>query len=119
MIFCKECDNMYYIQLDESQNSLIYYCRNCGFQEEKSESHVVVSKTNFKRRNDHTFINRYTHLDPTIPRINSISCKNKECDSNNNVDTQPDILYMRYNHNSLKYIYLCSICQTSWTNEHN
>ena len=31
MHFCDKCDNMFYIKLSEdSPDSIIYYCKNCG-----------------------------------------------------------------------------------------
>ena len=30
MDFCSECDNMYYIKLNDEENELVYYCRKCG-----------------------------------------------------------------------------------------
>ena len=32
--FCKECDNMLYIELNEEEdNNISYYCRKCGHKE--------------------------------------------------------------------------------------
>lgn len=117
MKFCKECDNMYYIKLDEeTQNKLIYYCRKCGHEESNLNEHVVVSKSNTKKNNEYTFVNKYTKLDPTIPRINTISCINDTCPSNKE-NVPKDILYIRYNNEALKYVYICSLCDTMWNNQ--
>ena len=53
MHFCTECQNMYYTRLGgENQNSLIYYCRKCGHQDDLLATNVdnmCISKTqNFK-----------------------------------------------------------------------
>ena len=31
MDFCSNCDNMYYIKLENDEcDKIVYYCRNCG-----------------------------------------------------------------------------------------
>ena len=41
MHFCNNCSNMYYISLkQEDSNDLIYYCRNCGHNDNKLIIHV-------------------------------------------------------------------------------
>ena len=37
--FCSQCDNMYYLRLDDHLKELIYYCRVCGITREQ-EQHV-------------------------------------------------------------------------------
>ena len=45
MNFCKKCDNMYYMKIDESDgNNLKYYCRNCGHEDnELNIENLLVS----------------------------------------------------------------------------
>ena len=59
MHFCTECNNMYYIRVSEDDgNKLIYYCRNCGHEDELvSSENICVSKTNFKKTEQN-----YNHL---------------------------------------------------------
>ena len=41
MRFCIQCNNMYYIRLsDNDGGNLIYYCRNCGNEENIAETDV-------------------------------------------------------------------------------
>ena len=90
MKFCTECHNMYYLKVsdDDSEtvsNILIYYCRNCGYEEITSnEGSICVSDIELKRgekKYTHA-VNEYTKYDPTLPRINTIKCPNQECVSN-------------------------------------
>ena len=86
MHFCSMCQNMYYIRInDDNTNKLVYYCRNCGNEDNLlSTDNVCVSKTQIKK-NEQTFnhiINKYTKLDPTLPRINNILCPNQDCLTN-------------------------------------
>lgn len=89
MHFCSNCQNMYYLKIKEGEgfeNSLIYYCRNCGHEDTNLTSdNVCVSETQL-RRSEQKFthmVNEYTKFDPTLPRINTIKCPNQECISNN------------------------------------
>ena len=121
MHFCSNCNNMYYIRINsDNANKLIYYCRNCGNEDNLlTTDNVCVSKTNIKK-NDQSFnhiINKYTKFDPTLPRISKILCPNPECTTNTK-DTLREIIYIRYDDTNMKYVYLCSTCDTVWqTNE--
>ena len=45
MHFCKKCDNMYYIKLNDDEKQLIHYCRHCGFEDtELSTKKLSISK---------------------------------------------------------------------------
>ena len=36
MDFCSNCDNMYYIKLENEEcDKIVYYCRNCGTIDDK------------------------------------------------------------------------------------
>ena len=87
MHFCTQCKNMYYLKIrdGEGENSLIYYCRNCGNEDNTLNSeNVCVSDIQLRRSEQkYTYmVNEYTKYDPTLPRINNIKCPNQECMSN-------------------------------------
>ena len=108
---------MYYIRIDsEDSNKLIYYCRNCGNEDGLlTVDNVTVSKTQVKK-NEQQFshiINKYTKLDPTLPRISKILCPNPDCDTNTH-DAEREIIYIRYDDVNMKYMYLCSTCDLVW-----
>ena len=124
MHFCSECNNMYYLKIMENDaNSLIYYCRNCGHENNTlTADNVCVSDTQIKRSEDQYLhvVNQYTKYDPTLPRINTIDCPNSKCASNssdegNKVDRE--VIYIRYDDTNMKYMYVCAICNTSWKND--
>jgi len=86
MHFCTECGNMYYIRLTDT-NGIVYYCRNCGHEDDTiTIDNVVVSHTSLKSgKNQYAHVvNKYTKLDPTLPRISTILCPNMECPCNRN-----------------------------------
>ena len=77
---------MYYIRLTDT-NGIVCYCRNCGHEDDTiTIDNIVVSQTHLKqnKRNHANMVNKYTKLDPTLPRISTIQCPNTECPCNRN-----------------------------------
>jgi DNA-directed RNA polymerase subunit M/transcription elongation factor TFIIS len=77
---------MYYIRLTDT-NGIVYYCRNCGHENDTiTIDNVVVSHTSLKSENTQYahVVNKYTKMDPTLPRISTILCPNMECPCNRN-----------------------------------
>jgi DNA-directed RNA polymerase subunit M/transcription elongation factor TFIIS len=108
---------MYYIRINsDDPNKLVYYCRKCGNEDKfLAIKNVCVSKTQVKK-SEQTFshiINKYTKLDPTLPRINTILCPNSDCITNTELKNR-EIIYIRYDDSNMKYIYLCSDCDSVW-----
>lgn len=127
MKFCSECNNMYYIKIDDNKSTqLSYYCRNCGHQDSNIENGgVCVVNTQLKKGTHHFehIVNKYTKLDPTLPRVYNIPCPNTLCCTNiiqkqknkENIDTSREVLYIRYDDSKLKYLYMCCKCDNIWT----
>jgi len=117
MHFCTNCENMYYIRINEDDpNKLVYYCRNCGDENTNlSIENVTVSKLQIKKSEQsfNHIINKYTKLDPTLPRINTILCPNIDCETNTK-NKERETIYIRYDDTNMKYVYLCSSCNTVW-----
>jgi DNA-directed RNA polymerase subunit M/transcription elongation factor TFIIS len=106
---------MYYIRISsDNANKLIYYCRNCGNEDEMIDN-ISISQIQLKRSEQKYshIINQYTKLDPTLPRINKIKCPNDDCSTNTSGEER-EIIYIRYDDVNMKYIYLCSSCDTVW-----
>jgi DNA-directed RNA polymerase subunit M/transcription elongation factor TFIIS len=130
MHFCTTCNNMYYISITP-ENELQYYCRNCGNVDNTIASdNICVSKVNMKKTTTtQSFahvVNKYTKLDPTLPRIKTIRCPNDDCVSNKLSAHSSDpsvkkeeneVIYLRYDDTNLKYIYLCTKCDKVWNTE--
>ena len=117
MHFCSNCQNMYYIRVnDNNPNQLVYYCRQCGNEDTNiTNNNICVSKLQIKK-NELSFnhmINKYTKMDPTLPRINTILCPNPECETNTK-NVEREIIYIRYDETNMKYVYVCSTCDTVW-----
>ncbi len=122
MKFCKNCNNMYYIKLEgENCDKILYYCRNCGDAnyELMEEGKCILKEHITKNDSKNITINSYTKLDNTLPRLNYIKCPNEKCNSNNidfDIENR-EIIYIRYDHVNMKYLYLCSHCDTTWNTE--
>jgi len=115
---------MYYIGINEqNQNTLNYYCRNCGYVDSSNiDDNSCILRNNIKKGEQkyNHIINEYTKLDPTLPRVTNINCPNVNCNTNIEKDTKAEIIYIRYDETNLKYLYLCPTCDTSWkTNDSN
>lgn len=128
MHFCSVCSNMYYISITP-ENELEYYCRHCGnIDNTIASENICVSKVNMKHSTTpQTFsqvVNKYTKLDPTLPRIHTMRCPNDECPSNQSSSSasasskpKSEIIYVRYDDTNLKYVYLCAKCDKVWNTE--
>ena len=121
MNFCEYCDNMLYFKIDNDNNAEIkYICNNCNYEISKNLSNNnCIYSINYSQENQEIisdYINKYTHLDPTLPRVNNIDCANKECVTYKNPE-EKEVIYIKYNSEELKYFYLCSKCKTCWKND--
>ncbi len=123
MKFCNNCDNMFYISLqDDECNKIIYYCKNCGNSDNNLlETNKCILKEHISK-NESKFeycVNDYTKLDITLPRINYIKCPNEKCKSNEVMfdSNLREILYIRYDDVNMKYLYLCSHCDFKWNTD--
>lgn len=120
MHFCDKCENMYYLKIgDDDKNKLIHYCRHCGNEDLMiGNKNNCISKFHIKKngQKEAHIINEYTKLDPTLPRTSSIKCPNSECLSNQSSaeGVEREILYIRYDDENVKYVYLCANCDFSW-----
>ena len=125
MEFCSKCDNMYYIKLTQADgNSLIYYCRNCGNEDNNfNKDNLCILSTQNDMNTDNkqsNVINKYTKLDPTLPRIYNIPCPNPSCPTHRETDpVSPEVIYIRYDKQNLNFVYLCTHCDKTWLSNKN
>ena len=120
MDFCSNCNNMYYIKLENQDcDKIVYYCRNCGTTDDSLVNvNKCILKENINVSEDkfNININSYTKLDITLPRINYIKCPNETCETNkSDYDSKKkEIIFIRYDDTQMKYLYLCSHCDYIW-----
>jgi DNA-directed RNA polymerase subunit M/transcription elongation factor TFIIS len=117
MKFCDLCNNLLYISVSEEKD-LNYYCKNCNntITIKKEEGSVCVIDDN--KIDDFTkysqYINKNLKYDPTLPRVNNIVCVNSECTKKTEEDNS--VIYIKYDHINMKYIYHCCYCEHFWRN---
>lgn len=119
MKFCQQCDNMYYISVnEENTNKLEHYCRNCKHVDSSiAQDGGCILDVQTKNEEQHIsrVVNKYTKYDPTLPRSYTIKCPNSKCKSN--IDepvVNPEVVYIRYDDANLKYLYICTTCDSTW-----
>lgn len=113
MKFCNKCDNMYYLSIEEETEKLKLYCRNCGNEDTNVDKDSFVIQDTKQTDKLSNVINEYTKFDPTVPRMNTMKCPNQNCTSNTE-ETEKEIIYIRYDDTNLKYVYMCTNCDTKW-----
>jgi DNA-directed RNA polymerase subunit M/transcription elongation factor TFIIS len=119
MKFCEKCDNMYYISINaEDPNKLVHYCRNCKFIDDSiiQEGGCIIDvQTKNDEQHINRIINKYTKNDPTLPRVYNMKCPNNDCNSNKSNQTKnPEVVYLRYEDDNMKYLYICTECDNTW-----
>lgn len=114
MRFCENCDNILYLKInddEESQDStksqMKYICRKCNEQYDHDGTDSCVYKVNYNMDNikKYSVINKFIYDDITLPKADGIKCPNKNCP-----DSKPEIVYIQYDKENMKYIYVCLSC---------
>ena len=122
MEFCEFCNNMYYIKEksdEEDTQDLIYYCKNCGSEKEIKDglqSKKILSNDCDTIQSKYLqYINPNIIYDLTIPHVNNVNCTNESCTKK---ATEPnDVMYIKYDHQNIKYLYFCTYCRYFWINK--
>jgi hypothetical protein len=113
--FCQMCGNMMYIKNDEA--GIIYYCKNCNFTrtpDNGQRSFCIHTNAQDDSMKYAMFLNPNIKYDPTLPHV-AIPCTNTSCTKPATSDN--DVIYMKYDHANMKYIYFCTYCNHFWKME--
>ena len=121
MKFCKHCDNMLYLKLvDDSEDSNIkkptYVCNNCNnINEYDPNDNSCLFKIDYNLDNikKSSFINPFIYEDITLPRAEGIKCPNKNCPK-----AKSEIIYIKYDNENMKFIYICLDCHKKGITPH-
>lgn len=127
MKFCNYCENMMYTKIvneDKNEgetlipkNSLIYYCKHCGFEfvaDRKSQLLIDDNQVDDSIKIK-PYINKYIKFDPTLPRVNNIQCTNEKCKREDG--TEEEVIYLKYDFTNMKYLYFCCHCDQFFKND--
>lgn len=94
---------------------LFRICRTCGYREEDKKGGLVL-ETNLKEKTSEGYkilLHEFTKLDPTLPHVDTIKCPNETCASNAG-SAKKDVIYLKYDAENLKFLYICNVCDTQW-----
>ena len=117
MSFCKVCDNLLYLYENEETKKLYLGCKTCGNQQENHQTYIYDDQMSIDL-SETISQNKHLKEDITLPTIKNnpnIKCPNVECESHKNQSS--NILYLKYDKQDMKYMYLCKGCQQTWTNK--
>jgi DNA-directed RNA polymerase subunit M/transcription elongation factor TFIIS len=101
--------------LDQDDKTLRRVCRNCGFQEEKSDGGLIL-EIDLKEKTSEGYkilMNEFTKKDPTLPHVDTIKCPNAGCESNTTAKAR-DVIYLKYDAVNMKFLYICNVCDAQW-----
>ena len=117
--FCEQCDMKLDYYVSDEDSKLYLGCKVCGYQKEHTGTSCIY---NNDYRIDLSQIinqNKYLEQDITLPTIENnpnIKCPNEECSSIK--EKKPsDILYIKYEYESMKFSYICKHCKQTWVNQ--
>lgn len=114
--FCSMCECYLWLELDE-ENKLTYHCKNCGNQEEHTNTLESLCVLDNNYIDDNTSYTQYTtkflKYDPTLPRVNNIECANSSCPTHHG-DAEKEVIFVKYDFENMKYLYHCVHCNEFW-----
>lgn len=133
MQFCPACDNILHMKIGQleknnisnaSQIPLTMFCKHCPYTMDVNQTNDAKNmlfnpcmyRSNYSSNHSlyySNLVNDYTFDDPSLPRID-MECQNEECTSHND-DVQSEVLYVRFNDQDMRYMYLCKYCRQCWT----
>ena len=115
---CPKCD--YYMPLMEGTNEmtgtkdLIRSCRNCGHAKDEQKGLVMETVVQEKASDAYrVYLNEFTKQDPRLPHIKTLKCPNESCPSRS-AKAESDVIYIKYDTANMKYLYICTNCDTQW-----
>lgn len=114
--FCKSCDNMLFLYVEQETSKLYNSCKACGRKEEVENKTTFVYTNSNKKLDKSNIINTNPYIthDVTLPSIKgntNIKCQNELCDAE-----ETDIKYIKYDDTNMKFMYVCNHCGAKWKN---
>ena len=117
MEFCRVCNNLLYLKMDE-EGRLMKNCKCCNTSVEEDRRGLRISKAVYSE-DDMLYMyhqNPYLRYDPTLPRINNVPCPNRDCVGR--MEGRPSqVIYVKYNPVNMAYFYICEHCGETWKSE--
>lgn len=114
MNFCPKCRYMLYPIIEDTSLSMM--CKNCQYIETVTEGSLIKdvqlgggAVVKSKILDDNEFI----QYDPTLPHVDNIKCPSDACPSNSGTEKR-DVIYIKYDQEALKFLYICNVCNERW-----
>ncbi len=113
---CPKCE--YYMPLvvirEDEKDTFKRQCRNCGHMQNETAGLVMQMMVQEKAGEAFQIIlNDFTVLDPRLPHVNTLPCPNEACKTNTE-GAEKDVIYMKYDAENMKFLYICTVCKTKW-----
>lgn len=126
MQFCPTCDNKLNMRTAQDKDTgvckVFLYCKNCTYS--RALDHTVADGMCMYRSNyskDHplyfrSLVNKFTPYDRTLPRSIDVPCPKEGCTSHQlqDGDAPNEVVYIRYDDENVRYLYMCCCCKTCW-----
>lgn len=113
--FCETCRNLLELQTDGGK--VAHVCKNCNETKPIEDDGLVFEHVLKSSSTVETFLNPYIKYDPTLPHFTNIPCPNKGCPSVKSKGILSEVVGIKIDTKSLKYLYSCVHCDASWTNQ--
>lgn len=116
MKFCPDCKNMLY-SIEEAaegaaaggQPGIQLKCRKCPYTE---AAPALLYEHNLREDTSaRLVVNPYLAQDPTLPRFDTVQCKNEECPTRGK---KSDVVGIKIDPVNVVWMYQCAACNTTW-----
>ena len=117
--FCNQFDMKLDFYVSEEDSKLYLGCKVCCNKVEHTGTACIYNNDYEIDLSKVINQNKYLEEDITLPSITNnknIKCPNKKCKSIKE-NLQSDILYIKYDHEALKFAYICKVCKQTWMNQ--
>ena len=113
MKFCPKCEN--YLYLNTKDKNLFRVCRTCGYSEQDTEGGLAMLTIVQERSSEgyKVLLNEFTRQDPTLPRVSTLPCPNKTCETHTK-GKERNVIIIKYDAQNLKFLYICDVCGEQW-----
>lgn len=116
MNFCPQCRYMLYPNTFSEGAEMKLVCKNCQYEEENTQGGLikeVIINAGASVKKKILDDNEFIQYDPTLPHVENIKCPSESCPSNSGTQKR-DVIYIKYDQNAMKYLYVCNVCNNRW-----
>jgi DNA-directed RNA polymerase subunit M/transcription elongation factor TFIIS len=116
---CPKCQN--YMKLmpnseveEPLPGDLERMCVTCGYKQAEKKGLVMEVIINEKESDAYKlYVNEHTKDDARYPHVTTLKCPTPSCPSHQ-PGGKSDVVYIKYDAVNLKFLYICTQCNTQW-----